>query len=295
MYRKLRKTLLEVLERLFAELAQSLFHPVEFEYQIGAPNHVKPLAIQTKDGLNLYLRGTVDRIDAYETASGRNYLRVIDYKSGNKTFKLADLINGVNLQMFLYLMCLEKNGASFYENAIGAGVLYMPAGDVKASLPREADDAMVNAETSNHFKMSGVVLDDERVVRAMEKDLSGQYTPIAVLKKAYDKNNELKDNVFIDRHANEELFSSKSMEMLLTSEQMGRLYSKLERTLQSMGEELYGGNIEVKPLQKGDQRPGCEYCQFSTICGFENSNDVTQYLDLDKKEIFSQLDCEENQ
>lgn len=295
LYRKLRKTLMDVLQRLFAELSQSLFRPVEFEYKIGEPGHVRPLAIQTPDGLRLYLRGTVDRIDAYETPGGQHFLRVIDYKSGDKTFRLSDLMNGINLQMFLYLMCLEKNGKTLYQEAKGAGVLYMPAGDLKANLPREADGDLLEKETASHFRMSGVVLDDEAVLRAMERDLAGRYTPITVLKKAYGKDDQLRENVFIDRHANEELFSSESMKMLLTSEQMGRLYGKLTRTLQSMAEELYSGNIEVKPLQKSGQRPGCEYCEFSTVCGFEDGDEVNQYQDFDKAELFAQLENEENQ
>lgn len=293
LYRRLRRTLMTVLERLFGELAQSQFAPVAFEYQIGAPGHVRPLAVQSGVGLRLYLRGTVDRIDAYETPSGRRYLRVIDYKSGDQRFSLSDLFNGVNLQMFLYLMCLEKNGAQLYGQAKGAGVLYMPAGNLRPGLGRDAGGQEVEEELAGHYRMSGVVLDDELVLRAMERELSGRYTPVAVTRKAYEKNDQLKENVFIDRHANEEFFSSESMKALLTAEQLGRLYGKLERTLSAMAEELYGGRIEAVPLERKGKRPGCEYCSFQTVCGFEEGKPVRQYEEMDKKELFERLAAEE--
>ena len=44
----------------------------------------------------------MDRVDVLEQ-DGQQFVRVVDYKSGAKAFRLADIVNGLNLQMFLYL------------------------------------------------------------------------------------------------------------------------------------------------------------------------------------------------
>lgn len=293
LYRRIFRTIMLILKQLFEELSQSLFRPAEFEYRIGEPEHVRPLAIQNADGLKLYLIGTVDRIDQYEAKNGSTYLRVVDYKSGTKEFALSDLMNGVNLQMFLYLMCLEKNGQQFYRQAKGAGVLYMPAREPAADLQRGAAPEEIQKKVSQNFCMKGMVLDEEEVLRAMERDLAGRYIPVSVTKKAYDKDHRLKEEVFIDHHANEALFGSRNMNFLLSSEQLGQLYRKLERTLKQMAQEMEHGNIEAKPLRKSKELVGCAYCQFQTACGFEEGDDVTEYQSFDKSELFETLAREE--
>ena len=47
------------------------------------------------------LRGRIDRVDTYK--EGENvYVKVIDYKSGNKKFNLAALYYGLQLQLAVY-------------------------------------------------------------------------------------------------------------------------------------------------------------------------------------------------
>ena len=61
---------------------------------------------------------------------GKLYLRVVDYKTGKKSFDLTEVWNGLGLQMLLYLFTLEDRGAQYYGQPVeGAGVLYLPARD----------------------------------------------------------------------------------------------------------------------------------------------------------------------
>lgn len=68
----------------------------------------------------------MDRVDLAEI-DGEPYVRVIDYKSSGKPFDVSDVLNGLNMQMLIYLFTLVSNGKARYGDAIPAGVLYMPA------------------------------------------------------------------------------------------------------------------------------------------------------------------------
>ena len=91
----------------------------------------------TQGGVTLRISGFVDRVDGW-VEDGRLYLRVVDYKTGRKSFDLTEVWNGLGLQMLLYLFTLEDRGEKFYGKPVeGAGVLYLPARDaiIKAAAP----------------------------------------------------------------------------------------------------------------------------------------------------------------
>ena len=60
------------------------------------------------------IRGNIKAIleNIYEACEkyGRKYLRIIDYKSGHKTFDLQYVFYGLDVQMLMYLCALGENG-----------------------------------------------------------------------------------------------------------------------------------------------------------------------------------------
>ena len=88
--------------RLAGEFAESDFEAKAFELPIDVDGAVHSKVIPLQDGGSLRIRGSVDRVDVLEQ-DGQQFVRVVDYKSGAKAFRLADIVNGLNLQMFLYL------------------------------------------------------------------------------------------------------------------------------------------------------------------------------------------------
>ena len=102
-----------LLSHLGKELAQSDFVPADFELSIGKGKELEPLVLEIPGGGRISVEGKIDRVDVMEKPSGK-YIRVVDYKTGSKDFKLSDVLYGLNMQMLLYLDTVWKNGKSRY-------------------------------------------------------------------------------------------------------------------------------------------------------------------------------------
>ncbi len=287
LYTKICKNIFDIVSRLFSELVQSEFTPSEFEYKIS-PENKNTLKLKADD-ININIIGTVDRVDVFTEKTGKRYIRVVDYKSGSKKFELSNIINGINLQMFIYLMCLNQ-GKQKYSDADSAGVLYMPARELSPSLERDDSEAQAQSLLNKHYKMSGAVLENRDVLMAMDKEISGDFLPIS-LKANGRKNGEISDDIFVDGVINEQKFTKSSIESLLTSEQIGKLFDSIKLKLYDMAHEIYIGNIEAKPLIGADIKP-CDFCNFNLICAHEDGDAKNEYKKLSKKEIFEYLDSQ---
>lgn len=264
LFGNIAQTVAEVLVHLQEELAQSDFVPKDFEYSISPDGNQKPKKITTADGTEIYFIGSVDRIDTY-TNGDKTYVRVIDYKSGAKTFSFDDLLYGVNMQMLLYLFTLT-DGKGKYGNSIPAGVLYMPARDADSSLSRCPDSAEISELKNKNYKMSGIVLENDEVLEAMEKNVQGIYIPVKRTKEAFAKYSKL-----------------------ITDKQLENLRKYSEELLKSMAVSLNGGNVNAVPLVKRGKSP-CSYCDYNTVCGNYPNMSVRVYADNAKELIGDILD-----
>lgn len=291
LYRNLQESVMTLLKRLFEELGNSAFRPLDFEYQIGGEGNTPGYRLEN-GGVTLYIHGVVDRVDSALNAAGERMVRIIDYKTGTKEFRLADIYNGLNLQMLLYLLCLLRGGVGVYKGIQAAGALYMPAGMVPDDLGRDATAEDRAGQETKHFRMKGVIVDSEEVLRAMEPELSGQYTPVMVKATAFDRERNLKEDVFAEHHANPAQFYAASLESMVSDRQLQALFGHIEKLLKRMAEHLYGGDIEAKPLVGGGVH-GCDYCDFKLYCGYEETDMPNDYLDLKKEELLQALREEE--
>lgn len=72
---------------------------------------------------------------------GKLYLRVVDYKTGKKSFDLAELRYGLGLQMLLYLFTLKEEGQMLFggHEIVPAGVLYTPAREPMLRCARDTE------------------------------------------------------------------------------------------------------------------------------------------------------------
>lgn len=258
------------------ELRQSAFTPVGFEVGIFAgdeqelPENAIPSIHLTFPRGSVRLSGKVDRLDLFVRFDGKAFVRVVDYKTGSKTFDLNELSAGLNMQMLLYLYTICDHPQQFLKDAgelSPAGVLYHPLSDLLVDR-RVGDKAQV--ERLRSMKMDGVVLDDASVVQAMEADGGKVFIPAYIAKDGTAKGS------------------------VLTAAQFTLLRSVVEQLLVRMANLLLDGNIAALPIQKGEYSP-CTYCDYRAVCARDEDDDVSLLTERSMQEVLEDMrrDAEE--
>ena len=85
-------------------IIRSGFEPIGYEVSFGEGRNTMfpPIVLELPSGDKVHLVGRIDRVDALKGDEG-TYIRIIDYKSGSRSFKLSDVYYGLQIQLVTYL------------------------------------------------------------------------------------------------------------------------------------------------------------------------------------------------
>ena len=253
---RLRRSVSVFLEAIMEEYAQGKFVPMAFELPVGLPSSdpdapsVRPITLTTEDGIQVTLSGIIDRVDRYTASDGQEYVRVVDYKTGSRSFSLKEVRQGLHVQLLLYLFALWQGGMPEKNKPAGDSSPLLPAGAVYFQVrPGEtASDAMLTPEEARQRALdgigrSGIWLRDEEVLEAMDAGLSGKYVPVT----------RKKDGALTGRATLQDLA------------QFGALYEELKTIIGSIAGEMADGKSAAAPKTTGGVRE-CAYCPFGPVC-----------------------------
>ncbi|MCI7659348.1 PD-(D/E)XK nuclease family protein, partial [Flintibacter sp.] len=273
---RLLRSVQAVVDNVTQEIWASKFRPISFELGFGSGKDLPPVELTVGD-VTLSITGFVDRVDGWEK-DGRLYLRVVDYKTGRKSFDLTEVWNGLGLQMLLYLFTLEDRGEKFYGKPVeGAGVLYLPARDAIIKGSRSMSDDAWRKQLDKELTRSGLVLSDPAVLDAMEEpgEKGYRFLPLKVSKSTGEI----------------------SGEALATAEQLGKLGGHIQKVLEEICEEIAQGNIAADPFWRGPEKNACRYCDYAQACHFEEGRggDGKRWLaSVKSREFWENVAREEN-
>ena len=242
-----------VVKNVWEEIQAGDFRPVCFELDFSHKGHLPPLELR-EGSVTLTVGGKVDRVDGY-VRGDTLYLKVVDYKTGTKQFHLSDLLYGLNLQMFLYLMMLTHADRDKVlavmgqqaENIVPCGALYIPAKDPFVSVRPGEDPEAVQKALDKELRRIGLVLDDGDLLETMERGETFRFLPVERRKQGG--------------------FTATSC--VASAAQMGRLLRKTEETLRSIAREIASGDIEATPYRTGRDESPCRFCDFREACHFD--------------------------
>ena len=229
-------------------MCKSGFEPDKLEYSITVRGQ----------GVNSLITGTVDRVDVAETDDNL-YIKVIDYKTGEKAFNPTDFLNGTQIQLPLYTNLLLKQD---YSGCIPTAAVYQPMKfkdirDDGSFEDKSGDDDSLCAEEivakrNEALKQNGIFNSDEASVKEYDPDIENTI-----------------DSEFGNlKLKNGKLFAS-SGSVLCDNEQIEIFGEYAERVVNDSIKEMFEGVTAINPLiEKSKDTPdSCDNCPYDGICG----------------------------
>lgn len=254
-------------------MRRSEFQVFKNEFSFGEYKDSNPIKLSLPSGEEVFLKGRIDRIDSLDL-DGNTYLRIIDYKSGNKKFDLNKFYNGLQIQLLVYLDALIKNSKEIVKKqAYPGAIFYFKLDDPIIKSDKNLRDDEISTEVLKKLKMDGLLLKDIKIVKAMDNELeSGSYSMIIPA-------NMVKGDKLGKQDA------------MITMKQFDILREYVNEKILEICDLMISGNIDIKPCKDKDLAV-CEYCNYSHICQFDISLEDNKYNiihNVNKKKLWEDM------
>lgn len=265
------------ISRMVRQVREGDFNPNGFEVEFGflGKNSIPPIVVDLDDGKSIKLRGKIDRVDIAEKDGGR-YCSVVDYKSSARSIDLDRVYNGLQLQLFVYMNAITRLNKN--KKMKPAGLFYSNFNSKISRIENHGEymnldsKDFVDRDLSENL-LSGLVIKDRDVVKLFDKNL---------------ENNGTKSKVVAVQMTKDGKFNSNSTKGLTIDE-----YEIVDRFVieksREICEDIYSGNIDIMPAKFSNSVP-CDYCEYISVCKFDDKLEGNQYRYISKLVSRNQYD-----
>lgn len=222
-----------------------------------AAGDFKPSAYEMR-----FANGKIDRVDTCEDGDCI-YVKVIDYKTGSKSFDVTALYHGLQLQLMVYMdaaLQLEQKKHPQKE-ILPAGVFYYRIQDPLIDRPKEGEE---QESILKELKPDGMISLEKEVLEHLDHCMVGESSVIPV---KYNKNGSLSK-------------SSKAASAQDFYLMMKYAVNKVEEIRQ----KILSGDVKVNPYRRGTET-SCDYCSYRQICGFDTKMEGYRYREIDAMSV----------
>ena len=254
---RLKKIIKKALKYIIQSLISSEFNVLGTELEFDDKGKYKTIKLQLENGKNVEITGKIDRVDTAQNEDGK-YLRIIDYKSSIKNIDLNEVYAGLQIQLLTYLDAVCKE-----EDLMPAGILYFSLMEQMIDTDKNMELEQIEERIRKSFKMKGLILADIKVVKLHDKNLENGYSNLV---PAYISKSGL----------------SEGKSSCVSKEQFKDLQDYMYIVIKQISNEILSGNIDLKPFYKNKKTP-CSYCDYKSICNFNNGACLNKYNFIDEK------------
>lgn len=248
---RMERILLRTVFTLQEHLKKGRFHPESFEMTFSMTNQLKDVELALSDRERMQIQGRIDRVDTYQKED-HIYVKVIDYKSGNRKFDLLGVYYGLQLQLVVYMdaaMNVERKLHKGKE-VVPAAMLYYQVKDPIVEETEDMSDEMLETAIGNELRMDGMVNSDSEIIGYLDSTGAAKSYIIPVDRKT--------DGSF------------KASSSVMTTEQLEDVTRFVRTKVKALGREILDGNISVNPYHT-EKNDACTYCSYKGICGYDES------------------------
>ncbi|TVV33297.1 ATP-dependent deoxyribonuclease subunit B [Weissella cibaria] len=263
-----------VLNMKRGQLVDGGVHTLGVEAGFGLPqSKLKPVQYELPLG-KVTVRGKVDRYDLVETPTG-NFLTIVDYKSGKRTFDYTQAFAGLELQLMTYWTAMLANATVLPPSEMGGAVFWSLqnpwikvkdiAGDTLAELQTQADVAAANQGTYR-----GVLRNDEAYIERLE-GVDGVKAPFAIKR---NKNGSFAKAADVVDEAD--------LDILLAFN---------EAKIRQIASQILAGQFPLLPFRDGPNKTGMMYTPFKPVMMFDAmmGNQYRNIKKLDAKDALAAM------
>lgn len=226
---RILELLIELVPLICTELSNSNFKPIEYEYDLNN-DEIESISLNGNEG-TVRIHGVVDRFDMLKLED-KEYIRIVDYKTGVKKIKLSDILYGLNLQMFIYMSAICESDKF---RSIPAGLLYQPINYIIRK--------GVDAEIHDSPKVNGILTNDVDILQQM--DPSGKFMPFKLTASGVPDKRSI----------------------CISDDDFKSIFKYVKNKIVKMNDDLLYGKIAKDPCDSDASHRACDYCDYRDVCG----------------------------
>lgn len=248
---RMKRILTRTVLTLQRQLKKGSFLPDAYELSFRFTEDLDSVNVRLSEQEKMRLQGRIDRIDVAEDER-HVYVKVVDYKSGNRHFDLAALYYGLQLQLVVYMNAALEIEAKRHpdKEIVPAALLYYHIDDPAVESPVELTEEEIEAQIAERLRMKGVVSSEPGIVERLDEGAWSRSDVIPVERK--------KDGTLSARSS------------VLTGQDLKTVSDYVSRKVAGIGREILDGRISLDPYEMGTEE-ACTWCAFRRVCGFEPS------------------------
>lgn len=235
------------------QMGQGSFDTIESELIFETVGKAK----ETDEEL-IKLVGKIDRLDGFSDGL-KDYVRVVDYKTGNKELSLSELYYGLQMQLVIYLKASIDKKSKAEKIVVPAGMLYYRIKD--PILNEKVTPENFEQKTLESLAMNGLVNGDFPMLEGSDRNL--------------EQNNGVYQPDYVSSVSNIETGKKgqlKKSSGVTNTDCLNELIKFTEKKVVDMSEEILDGKTLVNPYKTNESQPksACMYCAFRSVCRFDS-------------------------
>lgn len=159
---RMKRILKRTVQAIAEQIKTSHFSPEGYEISFSFAQHLDAVNFVLSEEEKMRLRGRIDRIDTKKTEQ-QVYVKVVDYKSGNREFQLLSLYHGLQLQLVVYMNSAVELMKRKYpgKEVVPAGMYYYHLDDPMIDGTGTMTDGEIREKILEELKLKGVAGEEE--------------------------------------------------------------------------------------------------------------------------------------
>ncbi|MCZ2493090.1 PD-(D/E)XK nuclease family protein [Dellaglioa carnosa] len=272
--KQLSLLLKQVTHAMWQQDQQTKMKPLKTEVlfgHVGAESGLKALTYALPKGRSVNVRGKIDRID-YMKGESKQYLGIVDYKSGIRKFDFSDAYYGLSMQMLTYLQALIENADAIAPDTgletAAAGAVYMHLQNPKLKMAdvqaKGFEETLLKAN-----QMDGLLLEDNQLLSNLDTDFEDESLGYSL--------------IYPFRKTKKGFTSPSSLsKKLITQTDLNLLLGHNKQLITDAATDIFSGSTNLSPARWNAKKTALQYSPYKSIFQFDAMLPENNYHEISK-------------